>query len=159
MLEELLHSLEPADHILDLACGNGVIGLAAWHQGLSRRLTFCDESAMAICSARENATHFFKDAADAFGFHHGDGLKGLPEQADLILCNPPFHLGHTVDDLAGRRLLAQCAGALKPEGQLIMVANAHLKYRPILSQGFHEVEQLQRNRKFVLWRARRPKQQ
>ena len=47
-----LAELEPSDRVVDLACGNGVLGLAAWHAGLGLQILFCDESAMAIDSAR-----------------------------------------------------------------------------------------------------------
>jgi 16S rRNA G1207 methylase RsmC len=151
-LLQQLHLLQPAECGADLACGNGVIGIAALRHGLSRSMYFCDESAMAIASARDNAARLAPPAT-AVSFHHGDGLAGLRQAFDLILCNPPFHLGHTVTEYAGRRLLAACASHLAPGGSLCLVANRHLDYGPTLRRHFRAAEQLAGNRKFVVWRA------
>ena len=56
-----------------------------------------------------------------------DGLLGYEGNPfDLLLCNPPFHLGHSVDDYAGRRLLQGAAEHLVSGGRLVAVANRHL---------------------------------
>ena len=151
-LMEQLAQCSPVASLADLACGNGVLGLYAHRLGLCRQLTFCDESAMALESARENAARLFPNTAD-LRFFHGDGLLGGPGPFDLILCNPPFHLGHTVDDFAGRRLLRQCADQLRPGGELYLVANQHLPYEATLRRHFDQVQPVVRNRKFVIWRA------
>ncbi len=153
-----LHKLAPAARITDLACGNGVLGLAALKAGLSASVLFCDESAMAIASARENLYSVCPDKADGCHFLHGDGLKAYSGEAvDLMLCNPPFHLQHTVDDFAGRRLLGQAAQHLKPDGRLCLVANRHLRYRPALERLFGKVDVLAENRRFIVWLAHGPR--
>ncbi len=147
-----LSQLRPAERCMDLACGNGVLGLAAAHQGLVGALVFCDESAMALASAKDNATRM--DLSADTGFCWGDGSGAYEgEPVDSILCNPPFHLGHTVDEYAGRRLLQQAARQLKPGGQLLAVANRHLTYGPALQRSFTSVKQVAQNRKFTLWSA------
>ena len=150
-LLEHLDQLSPVDHAADLACGNGVIGIAALQRGLASNMLFADESAMAIASARSNCDRLLPGAQAAF--HHGDGLLGLTGRFDLVLCNPPFHLGHTVDDYAGRRLLQQAAASLATGGSLLLVANRHLPYGGSLKRRFQRVEKLAQNRKFVIWRA------
>ncbi len=143
-----------AQRVIDLACGNGVLGLAAFQHGLARQVLFCDESAQAIASARINAAALFPASPDAFSFHHGDGLEQVSgDQAQLILCNPPFHLEHTVDEFAGKRLLQQCAQSLGAGGQLLLVANRHLDYRPTLKKGFDRVSLIAEDRRFRLWLA------
>lgn len=158
LLLSQLHGLAPADAVVDLACGNGVVGLAALHSGLARRVLFCDESSMAIASARDNAARLFPDAQARLEFLHGDGLLAAPGlRADLILCNPPFHMGHHVDEFAGRRLLAQCPGHLAPGGSLCLVANRHLRYLPLLTQRFREVSRLADSNKFTVYLASNPR--
>jgi 16S rRNA G1207 methylase RsmC len=156
LLLEQLGQLRPVQRLADLACGNGVLGLVALQRGLARELLFLDESAMALASARANLGRLAPEMADRVVFHHGDGLRGWEGPApQLILCNPPFHLQHTVDDYAGRRLLAQAATALAPAGELCLVANRHLDYRPALQPHFPQIRQLARNRKFTVYLARR----
>lgn len=156
LLLEHMDKLAPAKRIVDLACGNGVLGLAGLRLGIGTDLVCCDESAMAVESARRNSESLFPGAGARISFHHGDGLlhyTGPP--ADLILCNPPFHLNHAVDEYAGRRLLAQCVKHLEPGGRLCLVANRHLAYRPTLKRHFQRVERLAEDARFVVWLATR----
>ena len=149
-----LDRLAPTGTVLDLACGNGVLGLAALQRGLAAQLVCCDESAMAIASTRANLQRLFPERSADILLHQGDGLLAYRGPApQLILCNPPFHINHAVDEFAGRRLLAQCAGVLAPGGKLLLVANRHLDYGPTLRRTFGSVEQLARNSKFILWHA------
>jgi len=156
LLLQQLARLEPASRVMDLACGNGVLGLAALRWGLGRELVGCDESAMAIASARINAAALLPGRESALHWHHGDGLQGWRgAPCDLILCNPPFHLQHTVDDFAGRHLLAGSAAGLRPGGRLCLVANRHLDYREVLRREFHPPRSLARDARFTVWLAER----
>ena len=151
-----LTTLPPVTSAIDLACGNGVLGLTAVKQGLTPAVVFCDESAMAVASARLNVSHLYSQQQDNFGFHHGDGLMACAaEPVELILCNPPFHLNQTVDDFAGRHLLQQCAANLQPGGRLCLVANRHLDYLPTLKREFQRVDKAAQNGKFIVWLAHR----
>lgn len=155
-LIEQMGQLEPASHVIDLACGNGILGLVAKAMGLAESLDFIDESAMAVESARLNAEHLYPGAKDSMEFHQGDGLVNYPgKQAGLVLCNPPFHAIHTVEEYVGRRLLAQCADYLGHSGKLCLVANRHLQYLPTLKRGFARVDKLAENSKFIVWHAQK----
>jgi 16S rRNA G1207 methylase RsmC len=155
-LLEHLDQLAVVDTLLDLACGHGVLGLAAFRRGLAARVRFCDESAMAIASARNNATRLFPQSAAVFDYVHGDGARPLKGAApELILLNPPFHLEGAVDEFAGRRLIRQSASLLAPAGALCLVANRHLNYRPLLGRLFSAVDELAANHKFRVLLARR----
>lgn len=155
-LLQQLRGAQPVESVIDLACGNGVLGLAAAGQGLARCVVFCDESAMAIASAQANAGRLFAQERERFSFHHGDGLQnyhGAPAQ--LILCNPPFHHEHTVTESAGRHLLRKCSGHLLPGGRMYLVANRHLDYVPLLRREFRRVEQCAANARFTVVMAQR----
>ena len=152
-LLENLHLVEPVHTAADLACGNGLLGIAALKLQLAKTMLFADESAMAVASTRQNASMLSAPGTKT-AFHQGDGLLGVEEKFELVLCNPPFHLGHTVDDFAGRRLLQQAAQSLLPGGSLVLVANSHLDYAATMKRMFRRVEKLAQNNKFVIWRAR-----
>ncbi|MFV0477730.1 MAG: methyltransferase [Parahaliea sp.] len=156
LLNQLRH-LPPVEHLVDLACGSGVLGLAALKANLCRSLLFCDESAMALASACDNVKNLEPTRFKQCHFHLGDGLRNWQgPMAELILCNPPFHLQHTVDAFVGRRLLKQAAQQLSPEGHLCVVANSHLRYQDVLKRYFHKTDQLARNKRFTVWLAHRP---
>ena len=148
-LLETLPTLAHAETLIDLACGNGILGLVALKREVAAKIVFCDESAMALRSASLNASRIFPQEARNISFHQGDGLLEYCEKpAQLILCNPPFHLQHTVDDFAGRHLLTQCSQHLQPGGRLYLVANRHLDYLPCLRHTFDRVEKFASNAKF-----------
>jgi len=156
LLLQHLRRLPRVDSAIDLACGNGVLGLVAAQSGLARTVAFCDESAMAIASAQSNADAVLPAEGHRFSFHHGDGLRDFPgDPVQLILCNPPFHQEHTVNDFAGRDLLSQCSRFLQPGGRLYLVANRHLDYRSVLRQAFSPVERCAGNAKFTVLMARK----
>lgn len=149
-----MQRLPPAASVIDLACGNGVLGLAALKLDLAQTVVFCDESAMAVASARANAERLFPQFAERFRFHQGDGLRHFPgDPVELILCNPPFHQEHTVNDFAGRHLLSQCSRHLQPGGRLYLVANRHLDYSRPLRRDFRRVETCAGNARFTIQMA------
>jgi 16S rRNA G1207 methylase RsmC len=155
-LLDQLSRLRPVSCAVDLACGNGIIGLAALQAGLAHEMWFCDESAQAIASARVNAGRLLQTLPHGARFLHGDGLLDWSGPApELVLCNPPFHIQHTVDDFVGRRLIQQAAQRLAPGGALCMVANRHLDYRAALRRGFRHWQVLAENRKFRVYLAER----
>ncbi|NND68584.1 MAG: methyltransferase, partial [Halioglobus sp.] len=154
LLLEQFERLEPVERMIDLACGNGVLGLVACRRELAQSVTFADESALALASTRHNAVALLPGSVGSFDFLHGDGLSGYRgPPVSLILCNPPFHHEASVEESAGRHLLMQCKRHLRPGGQLCVVANRHLRYRPLLARQFERVEKLAENRKFIVWRC------
>ena len=62
-------------------------------------------------------------------------MSTLPDaSADLILLNPPFHLGATVHAGAGIKMFEAAGRVLAPGGQLWTVFNRHLNYLPALER-------------------------
>jgi 16S rRNA G1207 methylase RsmC len=155
-LLQYLRRLDPVQSAIDLACGNGVLGLFAAKHALAQTLLFCDESAMAVASARANVEELFPDLRDRCSFHHGDGLRHFSgDPVQLILCNPPFHQEHTVNDFAGRHLLNQCSRYLQPGGRLYLVANRHLDYSSALRREFRRVQTCASDARFTILMAQR----
>ena len=160
-----LAEIATCEHAVDLACGNGVIGLQMLHQQLAQRVTFIDESAMAVASARQNASALLSamhknhpgDTIDelALSFVWGDGATAW-KPANLVTLNPPFHMGHAVDEFAGRRLILQASKMLEKDGQLLLVYNNHLKYKPLLRRRFETLSTLSRDRRFSVIVASHP---
>lgn len=138
--------------ICDLGCGNGVIGMMVLQQNPAARLWCCDESALALASARDNIGRAFPDRQ--VQFHLGNGLDGLDQQFDLILLNPPFHRGHAVDDSVARMLFRHARRHLKPDGELRVIGNSHLGYGALLKKLFGKVGQIARNDKFTIYQAK-----
>src|SRR5690606_20020457 len=82
--------------ILDLGCANGILGIKAKMMNPHSQIQFSDESNMAIQSAEVNYAQYFDDKA----LYHWTNCfeNGIPDDLDLVLCNPPFHQGNTIGD-------------------------------------------------------------
>ncbi|MFI3188764.1 50S rRNA methyltransferase [Crenothrix sp. D3] len=140
--------------IIDLACGNGVVGLIAAERNPTATLHFIDESFMAVASARTNFQRAFGEQRTA-SFQIGDGLSDFAAQsADVILCNPPFHQQNTIGDQIAVQLFKQAKNVLKKGGELWVIGNRHLNYYQDLNRLFGNCTVVASNTKFVIWRAK-----
>ena len=136
--------------IIDLACGNGVVGLIAAERNPDATLHFVDESFMAVASAQANFYRAFGNSREA-QFQIGDGLSDFAEQsADLILCNPPFHQQNTIGDQIAEQFFKQAKKVLKREGELWIIGNRHLAYHQDFKRLFGNCTVVAGNVKFVI---------
>ncbi len=141
------------EHVVDLGCGNGVVGLAAALANPEARVTFADESYQAIASAEATFRANTGPGADA-RFLVGDGLAGLAAgTADLVLNNPPFHSQQATTDATARRMFADAHRVLRPGGELRVIGNRHLGYHVRLRRLFGNCELVAGDPKFVVLRA------
>lgn len=136
--------------MIDLGCGNGVVGLMFAHKHPEANIRFIDESFMAIASAKENFEQAFDKQRQA-QFIMADCLTGVDENsADCIVCNPPFHQQHTVGNYIALKMFRQSRKVLKKGGELRVIGNRHLKYHISLKQQFGRCEIIASNNKFVI---------
>ncbi|GHC52317.1 methyltransferase [Streptomyces flavofungini] len=142
-------------HIVDLGCGNGILGTAAAVANPDARLTFVDESYQAVAAAEATfAANTAPDSAAKADFVAGDALTAMPpESVDLVLNNPPFHSHQATTDATAQRMFRGARAALRPGGELWVVGNRHLGYHVRLKRLFGNVEVAASNRKFVILRA------
>jgi 23S rRNA (guanine1835-N2)-methyltransferase len=144
---------ENACDIIDLGCGNGLLGLVAVERNPAATVHFVDESFMAVASARENFYRAFGKERNAT-FRAGDGLKDFePASADLILCNPPFHQQNTVGDQIAVSMFKQSRKVLRKGGELWIIGNRHLNYHMQLNRLFGKHSVVASNAKFVILNA------
>ncbi|GAA2947990.1 methyltransferase [Streptomyces enissocaesilis] len=141
------------ERVVDLGCGNGVVGTAAALANPEAEVLFVDESFQAVASAQ--ATFRANAGADSKAeFLVGDGLSGAPEgTVDLVLNNPPFHSHQATTDATARRMFAGARDALRPGGELWVVGNRHLGYHVALRRIFGSSELVASDPKFVVLRA------
>lgn len=139
-------------NIIDLGCGNGLLSLACLHYFPEQniKLTLCDDSSLAIESAEMNLIARGYSQAK---LHHTDALLKVNTCADTILCNPPFHSGNRISTAAAERMFKQAARLLAKDGQLLVIANRHLPYAPLLKKGFKHIKQLNCDAKFVIYQC------
>lgn len=151
---EHLPTSEKYHDIIDLGCGNGVVGLIAAEKNLNAQIYFVDESFMAIQSARENFERAFQKRVAHF--HIGDGLTDFAENsADCVLCNPPFHQQHVIGDFIAQTMFKQTKNVLRKNGELFVIGNRNLNYGVSLARlfGKENVKLVVQNSKFQIWQA------
>ena len=135
--------------IIDMGCGNGIIGIAAALQNTGH-ITFVDESHMAVASAQAGWIANERDEQQAT-FKVNDALKGFAaSSAQCILCNPPFHQQNTVGDQIARRMFRDAHKVLKSGGEFRVIGNRHLGYHGLMKKLFGNCQLIASNNKFVV---------
>jgi 16S rRNA (guanine1207-N2)-methyltransferase len=153
MLLENMAVGEQYSRIVDLGCGNGVLGLIAAAMNPESTLLFCDESHMAIASASENYQNAYAGTREA-EFRVGNCLQSVDSDSrDLVLSNPPFHLQHSIGDAIAWQMFKDSRRVLVSGGELRIVGNRHLGYHAKLKKLFGNCTTIATNKKFVILSA------
>ncbi|THH41722.1 class I SAM-dependent methyltransferase [Neolewinella litorea] len=135
--------------VLDIGCGNGIIGGELLVRYAGADLTATDDALLAVESARLNLP---TDRATVLYDH---SLVDIPSSShDLVVTNPPFHFGHENNIEVSLELFRQAHRILSPGGYLVVVANRHLNYGSHLVKWFAEVGEPAVNDKYVVYRCR-----
>lgn len=149
-----LQHLPKADagaRVIDLGCGNGVLGLQMLALQPDMSMLFCDESYMAVGSAQLTITENLPQQLQNCEFIADDCLNQQPDRsADIIVCNPPFHQQHAVTSHIASQMFVDAKRVLMQGGRLRIVANRHLGYQTLLQQLFGNCRQLAADPKFVI---------
>lgn len=137
--------------VVDLGCGNGVVGTAVALGDPEADVVFVDESYQAVASAEATYTANAEGKAE---FVVGDGMEGFPAgSVDLVLNNPPFHSHQAMTDATAWRMFKGARRALRPGGELWVVGNRHLGYHVKLRRLFGNSELVASDAKFVVLKA------
>ncbi len=108
--------IEPTDHVLDLGCGYGPLGLVAAALAPAGRAVLVDINARAVELARENARRHGLDNVEVL---QGDGCAPVAGcQFDVVVTNPPIRAGRAT----WRRLVREAWTVLRPGGRFYFVA-------------------------------------
>jgi 16S rRNA (guanine1207-N2)-methyltransferase len=150
LLLEQLDGL-PAGRLLDFGCGAGIIGASLKRRYPDSEVVLLDVDAFAVESSRMTLAANDLDAKVVAG----DGIDAAPEGCAAIISNPPFHQGVHTHYEASETLLQRAASHLRPGGELRLVANAFLKYPPLIEAHLGRCETLVHADGFRIYRAQR----
>ncbi|EBU5881813.1 23S rRNA (guanine(1835)-N(2))-methyltransferase RlmG [Salmonella enterica subsp. enterica serovar Oranienburg] len=140
--------------IVDLGCGNGVIGLSLLAKNPQANVVFVDESPMAVDSSRLNVETKLPEAFERCEFMINNALSGVePFRFNAVFCNPPFHQKHALTDNIAWEMFHHARRCLKINGELYIVANRHLDYFHKLKKIFGNCATIATNNKFVILKA------
>ena len=110
--------------IVDLGCGNGVLGIVAADRNPDARIEFRDESYMALASAEANFGAAFGGRRDA-GFEVCDGLSGMDDADDgrarvQLRIRSRTRLPHQWSRLSSSLVLAGCSALSRDRKRLLL---------------------------------------
>lgn len=137
--------------VLDLGCGAGVLGTLAGTLGAGA-VTMVDVDAEALRCARRTAeaagVHAETLASDV-----ASAVRG--REFDVVLTNPPFHVGRNTELTVPRQFIAESWDALARGGTLWLVANRTLPYERLIGERFGEVRVVHDGARFKVLAATR----
>lgn len=146
-------TVHAGESVLDLGCGAGPLGLAAVLVHGARRALLLDADAEAVrCTAHAIAAH----GASAAEVRASDVAEAAGEECfDVVLTNPPFHVGKATALDVPRQFIAESWDRLRPGGRLYLVANRTLPYERVLAERFGTVRTVHDGRRFKVLSATR----
>jgi len=150
LLLEFIDRMQPAaTDAVDLGCGTGVIAAVLARARPQLSVLATDQSSGAVTSAL--ATMEANGLTQRVHVLRDDAMSTLPPASvDLIACNPPFHLGTSVDAGTAQKLFEAAGRVLRPGGELWTVFNSHLGYRNQLNRAVGPTRVVGRNAKFAV---------
>ncbi|MHC1479741.1 class I SAM-dependent methyltransferase [Frateuria aurantia] len=127
----------------DLGAGYGYLsGHLLRHCPGIKSLDLYEAEARALPAARMNLQRVVAETGRDVPLRlmWSDVGRGLDGRYEVIVSNPPFHLGRADVPALGQAFIRAAAAALVASGQLWLVANRHLPYEVLLRHHFGEVE-------------------
>lgn len=151
---ELLAAALPAKlpgRVADFGAGWGFLSRAILAQDSVKELDLIEAEADALECAKRNITD------PRARFFWADATTFKPAKLwECVVMNPPFHIGRDADAGLGMAFIKAAHRGLTPSGSLLLVANRHLPYEPLLRQLFKQVEEIGGDSAFRLFRAAAP---
>jgi 16S rRNA (guanine1207-N2)-methyltransferase len=148
LLLDALPAPAPRSHVLDFACGTGVIAAELRAREPSIKVDLLDADTIALAAAAQNVPGARRIASDAW--------HGLPQRQryDLIVSNPPFHQGKSEDFTALTALIEEAAQRLAEGGALWLVVQRQLAIESLFHQaGLFNVRCAAQTGRFRVWSA------
>ncbi|MGZ4143017.1 MAG: methyltransferase [Actinomycetota bacterium] len=142
-LLEVLH-VDAGARVLDVGCGNGMIG--AWLAAGDLHCDSVDVDAVAVEAASRTTGNAW--ASDVYSDVQGP--------YDVIVTNPPFHSGVRTTSATAVRMIEDAPRQLARGGEMWLVANRFLDYATVLKGVFDQVDVKHEDSKFRAYRARHP---
>lgn len=108
-------TFQPDEHILDLGCGYGLVGIVAALEAGSEGVVMLDVDTAAVAIAARNAA---RNGVPAIRTLVSDGFSRLDDaEYDWILSNPPYHADFSVP----RLFIEKGFNRLRIGGRMLMV--------------------------------------
>ncbi len=154
LIENLPDSI--SGDVADIGCGYGFIGdnLLSNFKKI-KTLHMVDADYRAMQCAQENLKKHQGGAQINFDWIDVLSNEFTLKNLDYVVMNPPFHQGKNAQNSIGQNFITKAHQALKKQGCLYMVANAHLPYEKHLNYLFSSVEKLCESDGYKIFKAQK----
>jgi 16S rRNA (guanine1207-N2)-methyltransferase len=125
------------DRVLDLGCGYGVLGVVAGGMATVHPVTMLDVDSEAVRCATRSA--HAAGLANARVSPSDIAAAVIEERFDLVITNPPFHVGKATDLSVPIQFIKDAWTVLAPGGRLNLVANRTLPYEGAIKYLFRNI--------------------
>ena len=137
---------------VDLGCGTGILAVSLARLLPEASVIATDQSSAAVASAAATARANGLDGR--VRTLRDDAMSTLAtDSQDVVLCNPPFHVGAAVHTGGASKMFTEAGRVLRPGGELWTVYNSHLGYRGRLQRLVGPTDVVGRNPKFTVTRS------
>ena len=141
--EEVAAGLLKPSRVIDLGCGYGYLCIQA-NRLFKAQFIATDNNCASIRACAANFRHYNIDGEVILA----DCACGINTSVDLLLCNPPFHQGFSVDsDLTGQFLRA-AHRLLAKDGCALFVVNSFIALERRANSWFTRIETRVNNGRF-----------
>ncbi len=141
-----LPAISPQTKVLDYGCGPGAIATAIRRAENAAVLTLLDNDSVALVAAAQN----MPGAAYVLG---GNLAAAGSQKFDLIISNPPLHVGFRETTEPLLRLIADAPAHLSAQGQLVVVVQRRIALDDALASAFGTIDILADDGRYRVWRA------
>lgn len=125
------------ERVLDLGCGAGLLGIVAARLSETGAVHLVDADSEAVRCANATSAAMHLTNAVAMVSDVADAVRG--ELYDVVVTNPPFHIGKHTDLAVPRQFIRDAFQVLRPGGRLLLVANRTLPYERVIAEQFGTV--------------------
>ncbi|MEO6445079.1 MAG: methyltransferase [Gemmatimonadaceae bacterium] len=143
--------VQRGDAVLDLGCGAGGLGLVAARLSGTGRVSMVDADVEAVRSATRTVQHAGLDQCTVLASDVASAV--LAERFDVVVTNPPFHVGKSTDLRVPVQFIHDAWEVLRPGGRLFLVANRTLPYEREVNERFGNLATAHDGRRFKVLSA------
>ena len=152
LLAHSVPQMSERTRVLDVGCGNGYLLSVVGLKNTGLKLFGCDDSQMAVLSTIQT----LENNGLSGDVRHGHATADIDDASiDVVVCNPPFHQGHSRHDQIAWEMFVGAKKVLVSGGELFAVGNRNQGYHIQLGRLFRSVNVHASDKTYTVFRCKK----